>query len=249
MGLGGIAGIGGFGSGLACGLQMGQQMSMNRQRMQGIQQQRQENAGIWRGLQGLGNMPGGFNAGQQGQGQGQGVPSMGGMSPALPQAGGGPTLNMAPQSNGSYSPPQAGGGAAPVQPMQPPQVPEASSAMAVPGLDRVQDEIWQLESGRRIAGVPDSRAGAVGPMQIMPRTAGGYGVGGAALRDPQTNLGLGRRIVGDLNKRYGGDLEATAVAYNAGPKRADQYIASGRDPSVLPRETQSYLASSTLISA
>src|SRR5215472_9809818 len=118
---------------------------------------------------------------------------------------------------------------------------QAGSSAAMPSLDRVQDEIWKLESGRSMRGDLTSPAGAIGPMQVMPKTAAGYGVGLPALRDPQTNLAVGRQYVADQYQRFGGDLDAPAAAYNAGPGRAEQFLASGRNPAVLPAETQQYI--------
>jgi hypothetical protein len=51
-----------------------------------------------------------------------------------------------------------------------------------------------------------------------------------------------RRILSDLSYRFDGDEGAILVAYNAGPGRAEEWLASGKDPSVLPEETRKYLA-------
>lgn len=101
--------------------------------------------------------------------------------------------------------------------------------------------IWGIESDRRL-NPPDSSAGAIGPMQIMPGTGAEYGASIRSLRDPDTNLRVGAAILSDLYKRYDGDPQAIAVAYNAGPGRADKWLASGRDLKTLPPETQRYLA-------
>lgn len=110
----------------------------------------------------------------------------------------------------------------------------------VPSSSQLDRAILNIESGNRDY-PPDSRTGAVGPGQIMPKTAAGYGVGMPQLRDPTINRQLSQKIVGDLSQRYGGDPNATAVGYNAGPGTADKYVASGRNPATLPPETQQYL--------
>jgi len=102
------------------------------------------------------------------------------------------------------------------------------------GFPAVDDKIWGLESGRRMAGVPDSPAGAVGPMQVMPATAAGYGVGGALLRDPQVGKALGDRIAWDLYGQAGAGQPSpqlrearTLVGYDAGPGAMRRFQAQG----------------------
>lgn len=87
-----------------------------------------------------------------------------------------------------------------------------------------------------------SPKGAVGRNQIMPATAAQYGFDPTRLNDPSYNDMVARAIETDLNKRYGGDAEAVAVAYNAGPMAADRWLRSGRNDAVLPPETRAYLA-------
>lgn len=87
-----------------------------------------------------------------------------------------------------------------------------------------------------------SPKGAVGTFQIMPGTARQYGFDPTKLHDPDYNRAAATKIVTDLYKRFDGDEEAIAIAYNAGPGRAAEFIRAGRDPSVLPRETQAYIA-------
>jgi hypothetical protein len=122
-------------------------------------------------------------------------------------------------------------------------LPPDSSSAPNPNLDlsALTNSIHQLESGGRVDGVPDGKSGEIGPMQIMPATAAGYGVGAAALRVPQVNLQVGGQIVGDLAAKYN-DPEATAIAYNGGPGTADKWLAANRDDSVLPRTTQNYVS-------
>lgn len=86
-----------------------------------------------------------------------------------------------------------------------------------------------------------SAKGAIGIHQIMPGTARQYGFDPAHLMDPQYNETVARTVLADLNRRYNGDTAAVLVAYNGGPGRAAKFLAAGRDPSVLPLETQKYL--------
>jgi hypothetical protein len=83
-----------------------------------------------------------------------------------------------------------------------------------------------------------SRAGAIGPMQIMPDTAAnpGYGLPPLSkedLHDPEKNRAWGRMYLDAMLKEFNGDVEAALVAYNSGPGRAEQWIAAGRDPDAL----------------
>lgn len=115
-----------------------------------------------------------------------------------------------------------------------------------------------------------SPKGAIGNMQIMPGTARQY-MGDdfdvRTLADPKVNAQVADVIISDLFKRYNGNMNAIAIAYNAGPGRAGQYMAKGpgtrlravpdksqksgiryeveaapRDESFLPLETEKYLA-------
>ncbi len=85
-----------------------------------------------------------------------------------------------------------------------------------------------------------SPAGAMGKYQVMPETAKALGVTGD-LHDPAVNKEAATKLLDQLTKRYGNDPEAIAVAYNAGPRRADRWIEQGRNDNVLPAETRGYL--------
>jgi hypothetical protein len=68
-----------------------------------------------------------------------------------------------------------------------------------------------------------SRVGAVGLMQVMPATAGDYGVtSSAALFDPLTNLRTGTRHLKRLIDKYKGDYGRVIMAYNAGEGVVDR---------------------------
>jgi hypothetical protein len=68
-----------------------------------------------------------------------------------------------------------------------------------------------------------SPVGAVGLMQVMPATAGDYGVKShEALFDPKTNLKTGTRHLKRLLKKYQGDYGRVIMAYNAGEGVVDR---------------------------
>lgn len=84
-----------------------------------------------------------------------------------------------------------------------------------------------------------SHAGAVGLMQIMPATAGDYGVDSThALFDPKTNLHAGTRHLKRLLRKYGNDLGRVIMAYNAGEGVVDR-----TNSNVTFRETLDYTES------
>jgi hypothetical protein len=64
------------------------------------------------------------------------------------------------------------------------------------------------------------------------------------LKDPVLNLRYGAHYLTKQLAKYGGDVEAALIAYNAGPGNADKFIAAGRDYSVLPdrNQTEPYVA-------
>lgn len=85
-----------------------------------------------------------------------------------------------------------------------------------------------------------SPAGAMGLMQVMPATWAGlrtrYGLGPDPF-EPRDNILAGAAYLREMYDRYG-DVGAMLAAYNAGPDRADAYLASGRP---LPAETRAYV--------
>lgn len=62
-----------------------------------------------------------------------------------------------------------------------------------------------------------SPKGAQGLMQIVPNTADHLGLDDPM--DPEANLEAGVRYLAQLKKRFGGDIELTLAAYNAGPTK------------------------------
>ena len=70
-----------------------------------------------------------------------------------------------------------------------------------------------------------SRVGAVGLMQLMPRTARlmDRKVNRKKLYDPETNLRIGIRYFENLVDRFQGDVELALASYNAGPEAVDRW--------------------------
>jgi soluble lytic murein transglycosylase-like protein len=103
--------------------------------------------------------------------------------------------------------------------------------------------VMTQESGGRLIlnGRPiTSKAGAMGLMQLMPKTYADlqrqYDLGGDAYA-PGDNILAGTAYLRQMYTRYG--YPNMFAAYNAGPGRFDAYLA-GRKP--LPDETIAYLA-------
>lgn len=89
-----------------------------------------------------------------------------------------------------------------------------------------------------------SPVGAKGTHQVMDGTNRDPGFGITPARDDskEERARVGSDYWRAMHHRYKGDLEAVAIAYNAGPGNADKWIAAGRDDSVLPKasETRPY---------
>ncbi|WP_292962567.1 lytic transglycosylase domain-containing protein [Nitrobacter sp.] len=86
-----------------------------------------------------------------------------------------------------------------------------------------------------------SPKGAIGLMQIMPRTwdelRARYALDGDPWQ-PRANILAGAAYLREMHDRYG-SIAAMLAAYNAGPARYDQHLVSGR---ALPAETVAYVA-------
>ncbi|WP_341021170.1 lytic transglycosylase domain-containing protein [Brevundimonas diminuta] len=116
-------------------------------------------------------------------------------------------------------------------------VAEASRRFRIP-----ESWIWavmRVESAGDVSAI--SHAGAMGLMQIMPGTWAElrtrYRLGRNPYH-PRDNIIAGTAYLRELHDRYGNPA-AMLAAYNAGPGRYDEHLATGRP---LPRETRAYLA-------
>jgi hypothetical protein len=117
-----------------------------------------------------------------------------------------------------------------------PHIAAASRRFGIP-------ERW-IRAVMRIESAGDPRAvspkGAMGLMQIMPRTwaelRARYGLGADSFA-PRDNILAGTAYMRELFERYGSP--GFLAAYNAGPGRWEEHRATGRP---LPAETRAYLA-------
>jgi soluble lytic murein transglycosylase-like protein len=114
-------------------------------------------------------------------------------------------------------------------------VAEASQRFNIPG-------DW-IRAVMRIESAGDPRAvspkGAMGLMQIMPKTYAGLRARhhlGADAYNPRDNILAGAAYLREMLDRYGSS--GFLAAYNAGPARYDEHLATGRP---LPPETQVYI--------
>ena len=84
-----------------------------------------------------------------------------------------------------------------------------------------------------------SSAGALGIAQFMPETAAERGLDNPF--DPLQAIPESARLLRDLSKKFG-NLGLAAAAYNAGPKRVEDWLAK---KGKLPQETQHYVKTIT----
>jgi hypothetical protein len=112
---------------------------------------------------------------------------------------------------------------------------EASRRFAVP--EHWIRSVMSVESAGDV--LARSRKGAMGLMQIMPQTwselRARYDFG-ADPYDPHDNILAGAAYICELYDRYG--APGFLAAYNAGPGRYENHLATGRP---LPNETQAYV--------
>jgi soluble lytic murein transglycosylase-like protein len=113
---------------------------------------------------------------------------------------------------------------------------EASKRFAVP--EHWIRSVMRIESAGEVRA--RSRTGAMGLMQIMPQTwselRARYDLG-ADPYDPHDNVLAGAAYIRELYQRFG--APGFLAAYNAGPGRYENRLATGRS---LPDETQDYVA-------
>jgi len=114
---------------------------------------------------------------------------------------------------------------------------EASARFGIP--ERWIRAVMRVESAGNAHAV--SRAGAMGLMQIMPATwrklRVQHGLGNDPF-DPRNNILAGTAYLRAMYDLFG--APGFLAAYNAGPARYAEHLATGRP---LPLETQAYLAS------
>ncbi|WP_206366229.1 lytic transglycosylase domain-containing protein [Sphingomonas flavalba] len=114
---------------------------------------------------------------------------------------------------------------------------EASQRFGIP--EHWIRAVLRAESAGNVRAV--SMAGAMGLMQVMPDTWAGLRVRNSLGRDPydpRDNIIAGTAYLREMFDRYG-NVAAMLAAYNAGPGRYDEYLATGR---TLPAETRAYVA-------
>ena len=87
-----------------------------------------------------------------------------------------------------------------------------------------------------------SSKGALGEMQVMPKTIldPGFGVVPAKDKSPDEIARVGRDYLQAMKQKYG-DTEKALIAYNWGPGSTDKWIAAGAKPEALPQETKTYV--------
>lgn len=87
-----------------------------------------------------------------------------------------------------------------------------------------------------------SAKGALGEMQVMPKTIKdpGFGVTPAKDKSPDEIARVGVDYLQAMKQKYG-DTEKALIAYNWGPGSTDKWLASGADPKKLPAETKTYV--------
>jgi cell division septation protein DedD len=138
-------------------------------------------------------------------------------------------------ARGNYQPPGS-----PEDPWRP-YIVEASRKFDVP--ERWIREVMRVESGGQMyqnGSLITSHAGAMGLMQVMPETydelQARYDLSDDAY-DPHNNILAGTAYLREMYDIYGSP--GFLAAYNAGPKRLDDYLANVRP---LPAETRRYVA-------
>jgi len=93
------------------------------------------------------------------------------------------------------------------------------------------------QESRLRADTGNSPKGAIGIMQVMPKTGKEYGFSKEDLMDPDRNIEAGLTVLKSYLNKFDGNPKLGAVAYNAGPNHA---FFTGGD---LPDETKNYVRS------
>ena len=104
------------------------------------------------------------------------------------------------------------------------------------------DSIFNIESGYRPNAV--SPTGPVGVGQLTKKTGEYYGVSPEERKDPYKNIDASLAFMSDLQRKYKGDPEKMAVAYNQGESVLNKHLrenAGELNPAQLKPEAQGYL--------
>jgi hypothetical protein len=156
--------------------------------------------------------------------------------PAAPISAAQEAARYAAHAKRSYTPP------GPAEDPWGPYIAEAAATYDVP--ERWIREVMRQESGGRLyenGELITSGAGAMGLMQVMPETFDElrqrYALGDDPF-DPHDNIMAGAAYIREMYDLYGSP--GFLAAYNAGPKRLDDYLTRNRP---LPDETRHYVAS------
>ena len=119
--------------------------------------------------------------------------------------------------------------------------------MAQQTFEEIVDAVMQAESrGKRYAAdgktLTTSPKGALGEMQVMPKTSRdpGFGVVPAKDKSPDEIARVGKDYLQAMLGKYG-DTEKALIAYNWGPGVTDKWLAAGANPDKLPAETRTYV--------
>jgi hypothetical protein len=118
--------------------------------------------------------------------------------------------------------------------------------MAQQTFEELVAAVKQAESrGKRYADngkLTTSSKGALGEMQVMPKTIRdpGFGVIPAKDASPDEIARVGKDYLQAMTKKYG-DTEKALIAYNMGPGATDKWIAAGGKTEKLPEETKTYV--------
>lgn len=121
---------------------------------------------------------------------------------------------------------------------------------------RTLDKYYKLPAGtmqsefmRESAGgtMLRSKAGALGPMQLMPKTAAELGVHGGEIFDLGISADAAARYLVRLRRMFGGDMNKAIVAYNWGPGNLQKHITDNAGKKLpwyagLPKESANYIA-------
>ena len=119
--------------------------------------------------------------------------------------------------------------------------------MAQQTFEEIAAAVKQAESGGKRykddgKTLTTSAKGALGEMQVMPKTIRdpGFGVVPARDKSPDEIARVGRDYLQAMLGKYG-DMDKALAAYNWGPGSTDKWIAAGAKLEKLPEETRTYI--------